>query len=115
MDAKNYNMLRSQTNMHQMPQLRPTINQQGDPTGYPGGPNVPIGQDPADYGYPPEISLDPTGREPYSAKTPELMRLGNQYGANPTSPRFIGVDPAQFGYPLEKGAQPTALSKLLGR
>ena len=43
------------------------------------------------------------------------MRLGNQYGANPTSPRFIGVDPAQFGYPLEKGAQPTALSKLLGR
>ena len=103
--------LRNQTNMHQMQQFRPTINQQGDPTGYPGAPEVPMGQDPADYGYPPEITVDPSGRMPYSARTPELARLGNQYTANPTANRFLGVDPAQFGYPADNSVN--ALKRLL--
>lgn len=47
----------------------------------------------------PDITLDPSGSVPYSARTPELAKMGNRYTANPTSPEFLGVDPAQFGYP----------------
>ena len=50
----------------------------------------------------PDITVDPTGRIPYSARTPELARLGNQYVANPTDSRFLGVDPAQFGFPADE-------------
>lgn len=54
---------------------------------------------------PPDITYDPTGRTPYSARTPELARLGNQYVANPTAPQFLGVDPALFGFPADNTAR----------
>jgi len=54
----------------------------------------------------PDITVDPTGRLPYSARTPELARQGNAYTANPTAPEFIGVDPAQFGYPADNTVRP---------
>lgn len=52
----------------------------------------------------PDITYDPTGHIPYSARTPELAQLGNQYVANPTAPQFRGVDPAIFGFPADNSA-----------
>ena len=100
-----HRLLNSQPQHYQALQYRPTINAQGDPTGYPGAPEVPMGKDPFSYGYPTEITVDPTGRSPYSARTPELARLGNQYVANPYNRKFIGVDPKQFGYPADNASR----------
>ena len=61
------------------------------------------GRDPKYQGYAPEITVDPTGRIPYTARTQQLAEQGNRYTANPTSPEFLGVDPAQFGYPADDG------------
>lgn len=61
------------------------------------------GGDPKYQGYAPEITVDPTGRIPYTARTQQLAEQGNRYTANPTSPEFLGVDPAQFGYPADDG------------
>lgn len=63
----------------------------------------PFPQDPKYQGFAPEITVDPTGRIPYTARTQQLAEQGNRYTANPTSPEFLGVDPAQFGYPADDG------------
>jgi hypothetical protein len=52
----------------------------------------------------PEITYNPDPRKniPYSAHSMEMAKLGNQYVADPTNPRFLGVDPGQFGFPEDK-------------
>lgn len=54
----------------------------------------------------PDITYNPNPNTnvPYSAHTPALARLGNQYVANPTAPQFRGVDPALFGFPADNTA-----------
>lgn len=60
-------------------------------------PSVPQAASAPDITYNP----NPNTNVPYSAHTPQLAKLGNQYVANPTSPRFRGVDPMLFGFPAD--------------
>lgn len=50
---------------------------------------------------PPDITYDPTGRAPYSARTPEMAQLGNIYVQNPMDPRVQHMDPKYFGFPAD--------------
>lgn len=51
----------------------------------------------------PDITYNPNPYTdvPYSAHTPELAQMGNQYAQNPHAPQLRGIDPGLFGYPAD--------------
>lgn len=62
-------------------------------------------------GFPPDITYNPSGRSAYSARTPELAKMGNRYVANPYADEFLGVDPKVFGFPEDRSARPMMLGR----